>query len=129
MIRRFFTDGVVYLVAALFVILAAVWFSIPAKAAPGVGCETIRWGFLGGQRRTVCDGPKAADGSWMRAREIYVPAGYVPSFTSCGSYSCSTSGGYYRERATVAFEVYPVTDGSVLPDEPGWLPAGTVVVR
>jgi hypothetical protein len=27
------------------------------------------------------------------------------------------------------FETYPVNDGNVLPDEPGWLPPGTVVIR
>lgn len=100
-----------------------------AKADPGIGCETIHWGFLGGQRRTVCDTPRRADGSWTRAREVWVPAGYVPRSTYCGSYSCSSSGGYYRERGTVAYEQYPVTDDTVLPNEPGWLPTGSVVIR
>ena len=39
-----------------------------ADADPSIGCETIRWGFLGSQRRTICDGPRRADGSWTRAR-------------------------------------------------------------
>lgn len=128
MIRRFFTDGVVWLVLACSIIGYALWGSIPARADYDAGCETVRWGMFGSQRRSICDGPKTG-GSWMRAREVWIPAGYVPAYTSCGTYSCSSSGGYYRERGTVAFEVYPVTDDTVLPDEPGWLPAGTVVIR
>lgn len=96
-----------------------------AKAAPGVGCETIRWGFLGSQLRTVCDTPRRSDGSWTRAREVWVSAGWVPGW--CSRYSCTA--GYYRERGTVAYEEYPVTDATVLPDEPGWLPTGSVVIR
>lgn len=102
--------------------------TVPAKAAPGVGCETIRWGFLGSQRRTVCDTPRRADGSWTRAREVWIPAGWVRGYCSFGYFS-SCSQGYYRERGTVAYEEYPVTDATVLPDEPGWLPTGSVVIR
>lgn len=110
-----------------FVVTGIGWAS-HANAAPGIGCETIRWGFLGTQRRTVCDTPRRADGSWTRAREVWVPAGWVPGYCS-GSYWVSCSQGYYRERGTVAFETYPVTDATVLPDEPGWLPTGSVVIR
>ncbi len=66
-----------------------------AKATTGVGCESIRWGFLGSQWRTICDTPRNADGSWMRERRIWTPAGYVPRSTYCGTWSCSSSGGYY----------------------------------
>ena len=107
----------------------AIGYAGHSHADPGIGCETIHWGFLGTQRRTVCDTPKHADGSWIRAREIWVPAGYVPGSTFCGTWSCSSTAGYYRNRGTVAYEEYPVTDGTVLPDEPGWLPAGSVVIR
>jgi hypothetical protein len=107
----------------------AVGYAAHAEAAQGIGCETIHWGFLGGQRRTICDTPKRPDGSWTRAREIWVPAGYIPRSTYCGTYSCSSSGGYYRERGTVAYEEYVVFDSNVLPDEPGWLPTGSVVIR
>lgn len=100
-----------------------------ANAAPGVGCESIRWGFLGSQWRTICDTPRQADGSWMRERRIWTPAGYVARSTYCGTWSCSSSGGYYREESTTGYEVYPVNDGNVLPDEPGWLPTGSVVIR
>lgn len=123
-VRRFFAAMSVGVVVATGVLHAVA----PAKAAPGVGCETIRWGFLGGQRRTVCDTPRRADGSWTRAREVWVPAGWVPGYCS-GGYWLSCSQGYHRERGTVAYEEYPVTDASVLPDEPGWLPTGSVVIR
>lgn len=105
--------------------IGAAWWITDAKAAPGVGCETIRWGFLGSQRRTVCDTPRRADGSWTRAREVWVPAGWVPGW--CSRYSCTS--GYYNQGGTIAYEEYPVTDGTVLPDEPGWLPTGSVVIR
>ncbi|WP_243858130.1 hypothetical protein [Mycobacterium sp. DL440] len=100
-----------------------------AKADPGVGCETIRWGFLGSQRRTICDTPRLADGSWMRARVVWTPAGWVRGYCSFGTYYSSCSQGYYREETLQAKEVYPVNDGNVLPDEPGWLPTGSDVIR
>jgi hypothetical protein len=100
-----------------------------ADADPGIGCETIRWGFLGSQRRTICDGPRRPDGSWTRGRVVWTPAGYVPRSTYCGTYSCSSSGGYYREETLQAKETYVVFDSNVLPDEPGWLPPGTDVIR
>jgi hypothetical protein len=112
--------------------LAALTVASLLTAAPAhadAGCETLRWGFLGSQRRTICDGPRRPDGSWERVRRIWVPAGYVPHSTYCGSYSCSSSGGYYREESTAAFEKYVVFDTNVLPDEPGWMPPGHLVIR
>ncbi|QDH91706.1 hypothetical protein SEA_PHRAPPUCCINO_28 [Mycobacterium phage Phrappuccino] len=100
-----------------------------ASADPGIGCETIRWGFLGSQRRTICDGPRRGDGSWERVRTIWTPAGYVPRSTYCGTWSCSSSGGYYREETVQGLEKYIVFDHNVLPDEPGWLPPGTVTIK
>jgi hypothetical protein len=111
------------------VLMAAIICSGRATAEPGIGCESIRWGFLGLQWRTICDGPRQADGSWLRARRVWTPAGYVPYRSYCGTWSCTSSGGYYREESTTAYEEYTVFDSNVLPDEPGWLPAGTVVVR
>ena len=115
--------------AAVLTGCGTLWLAGEAKAAPGVGCETIRWGFLGAQRRTVCDTPRRPDGSWTRAREIWTPAGWVRGGCSFGSYYSSCSDGYYQPRGLVAYEEYPVTDGTVLSDEPGWLPTGSVVVR
>jgi hypothetical protein len=86
---------------------------------PGVGCETVPWGFLGSQRRTLCDGPIAPDGGWMRARVVAVPAHQVPFTCSYGRYSSSCSGGYFVDTRIVSEELYPVRPETVLPDEPG----------
>lgn len=115
---------------AAFAFTGTAWAAeAEADSRSDVGCETVRWGFLGSQRRTVCDGPRRADGSWTRARVIWTPAGYVPRSTYCGTYSCSSSGGYYREESLQAKETYVVFDANVLPDEPGWLPPGTDTIR
>lgn len=121
--------AIVGTLSAAVLIGTGIGWAARADALPGVGCEQIRWGFLGTQRRTICDTPRRADGSWTRERRIWTPAGYVPGSTYCGTWSCSSSGGYYREETTTGYEVYPVNDGNVLPDEPGWLPTGSVVIR
>ena len=100
-----------------------------SNADPAVGCESIGWGLniFGNwtQRRAICDGPRRSDGSWERARVIYVPAGYVPRTSYCGTYSCSWSGGYWHDDIIKSRETYVVFDSNVLGDEPGWLPPGT----
>jgi hypothetical protein len=102
----------------------------PAQASPpGLGCESIHWGFLGSQLRTICDGPRQADGSWTRARMVWRPAHYVSSSSYCGTYSCSYTQGYYVDDTVFAKETYVVFDSNVLPDEPGWLQPGTDVLR
>lgn len=120
--------AIVGALSAAVLVGTGVGWAARADAAPGVGCETIRWGLFGSQRRTVCDTPRRADGSWTREREVWVPAGWVSGYCS-GSYWVSCSQGYYRERGTVAYEAYVVTDATVLQDEPGWLPTGSVVIR
>lgn len=98
-------------------------YCIPtANADVQPGCESIRWGFLGSQTRTICDGPMLPDGSWVRYRMVWVPAHQVPVRTNCGTYSCSTSGGYWANEQIFSKEKYPVRPETVLPDEPGWLP-------
>jgi hypothetical protein len=100
-----------------------------APPVPTAGiCKTDPWGFLGSQRRTLCDGPIAKDGSWSRQRTIWVPAHYsTPICTSYGSsshsWSSSTScyGGYFVNQRLVSDETYPVRPDTVLPDEPGHL--------
>lgn len=120
---------VIVVVVAFCVLVGLFVMSLaPAKAdIPGFGqgCETVHWGFLGSQRRTVCDDVRRPDGSWNREREIWVPAGMVGGW--CTEYGCTLP--YYRDRATVAYEEYPVTDATVLGDEPGWLRPGTVIIR
>jgi hypothetical protein len=110
-------------------ILAAVgtMWATGAKASPGVGCETIAApGLLTwGQKRTICDSPRRADGSWWRTRQYWTPAHYAP--VSCYRWSCS--GGYPVGDSIARYEEYPVTDATVLADEPGWLPTGSVVIR
>ncbi len=99
-------------------------FGGPAQT--GANCKTEPWGFLGSQRRTLCDGPISGDGSWSRERTIWAPAHYsTPICTSYGSnrsyssYNCS--GGYFVNERLVSNETYPVRPETVLPDEPGHL--------
>ena len=99
-------------------------FAGPAHA--DANCKTDPWGFLGSQRRTLCDGPTSSDGSWSRERTIWVPAHYsTPICTTSGSRSSSSytscSGGYFVNQREVSNETYPVRPDTVLPDEPGHL--------
>jgi hypothetical protein len=92
----------------------------------GPTCKTEPFGFLGSQRRTLCDGPIAKDGSWSRERTIWVPAHYsMPICTShsgrsFSSYSDCYGGGMVNERL-ISNETYPVRPETVLSDEPGHL--------
>lgn len=90
---------------------------------PDDHCKTEPWGFLGSQRRTLCDGPVAKDGSWSRERTIWVPAHRTPeSCTRSGDdrFSYNTCyGGYWVDQRLVSNETYPVRPETVLPDEPG----------
>lgn len=103
----------------------------PAQADVPVGCEDLFWWQLGATRRLICDGPRAADGSWQRFREFYTPAHNVPLTTYCsgGRYysSCSTSGGYWQPRTSMGVEQFTVFDYNVVAGEPGWLPPNQVV--
>jgi hypothetical protein len=85
-------------------------------------CKTEPWGFLGSQRRTLCDGPVAKDGSWTRERTIWMPA--HRTIQSCNYRSDSRSfsfcgGGYWVDQKLISNETYPVRPETVLPDEPG----------
>lgn len=100
--------------------------SSPVASADPIGpnCQTDPWGFLGGQRRTVCDTVKNSAGEWQRKRTIWVPRHYVPFTCSSGRYFSSCSGGYWVDAYIVDQDEYPVTDATVLPDEPGCLGIG-----
>jgi hypothetical protein len=93
----------------------------------GPACKTEPFGFLGSQRRTLCDGPIAKDGSWSRERTIWVPAHYsTPICTSRSSSSAYSSmrdcfGGFMVNEKLISNETYPVRPETVLPDEPGHL--------
>jgi hypothetical protein len=91
----------------------------------GCTAQTVPWGFLGSQQRTLCDWPVQADGSWTRERTLWTPAHQVP-FT-CNTYggiyysSTNCSGGYFVNQTVTDDQTYVVTPGTVLPDEPGHL--------
>ena len=104
----------------LALIIGATPTAIP-DAHADTGCETIPWGFLASQRRTICDGPMHADGSWSRGRVISVPAHEVPFTCYYGTYMSSCSGGYFVDETIISKDAYPVTPDTVLPDEPGYL--------
>jgi hypothetical protein len=92
------------------------------SARPDAICNTEPFGFLGSQRRTLCDGPVAKDGSWTRERTIWVPAHRTPESCNYGSNYHSFSfctGGYWVDQKLVSNETYPVRPETVLPDEPG----------
>jgi hypothetical protein len=93
-----------------------------ANADVQPGCQDDLWGFLGSQTRSICDGPLMPDGSWTRFRMVWVPAHNVPIRTSCSSYSCTTSGGYFQPEQVFEKVKYPVTPDTVVAGEPGWLP-------
>lgn len=122
---------VLWLLLAALIIGACVGVALSPKAhsTPGIGCESIRWGFLGSQQRTICDGPKRPDGSWERGRMIWTPAHYVPVSCYSGRYYSSCNGGYYVDDTVQEQTTYIVFDYNVLPDEPGWLPSGSVEIH
>lgn len=99
----------------------------PDVASPALGnanCTTEPWGFLGSQRRTLCDGPINTDGSWSRERTIWAPAHRTPYHCySYGSHDHSTDcyGGDFVEQRVISSEIYPVRPDTVLSDEPGHL--------
>jgi len=93
-----------------------------SSARPDAHCKTEPFGFLGSQRRTLCDGPISSDGSWSRERTIWVPAHRVPeTCTSRSDYHSFSfcNGGYWVDQRLVSNETYPVRPETVLPDEPG----------
>jgi hypothetical protein len=93
-----------------------------SSARPDAHCKTEPFGFLGFQRRTLCDGQISSDGSWSRERTIWVPAHRTPeTCISSGDYHSLSfcSGGYWVDHRLVSNETYPVRPETVLPDEPG----------
>ena len=91
----------------------------PASAGPiGEGCVSDFWMWRGirAAERVICDGYRAADGSWERRRGFFANEYYVPF--RCGSYSCW--GGYWVDELEV-LDSYRVTDATVLADEPGYI--------
>jgi hypothetical protein len=97
-----------------------------AKADVASNCETRDWGFLGYKTRAICDGPIRPDGSWMRERVIGIPAHYQNASSDCSSSEYSSHCTYYPagwvDAKISSDDTYPVTAGTVLPDEPGHMP-------
>lgn len=114
------------LLAGVAIAAAAFATAPPANADEVSNCQTIQgfWLFKG-TARTICDGVRRPDGSWLRAREFWTPAHWVNGRSSCyGGYSyssCTYSPGYWQERMSSGAETYIVFDSNVLPDEPGHL--------
>ncbi|MCV7423531.1 hypothetical protein H7K45_23525 [Mycobacterium yunnanensis] len=124
--RRIGLGAVVAVAPVLVAVGTAAASQAQGAPSPGMGCETVHWGFLGGDRREVCDGAKQADGSWQRTRTVFTPSHYQPlNCLSGGSGNLTCFGGYLVPETTQTQESYPVTADTVLPDEPGWLPPGT----
>lgn len=110
-------------VKAASVLLLAPLFAAPAQAAPvGDGCVSDFWMWQGlrSASRMICDGYRAADGSWERRRGFFDDSYWVRM--TCSRYSCS--GGYWMPELRV-IESYRVTDDNVLPDEPGYIESDT----
>jgi len=102
---------------------ASLVFAAPAHAIDP-NCAQQPWWYGSALRmtvRTLCDGPIRADGSWMRARNFYADAYYVPYSCSWGPYYGSCNGGYWMPVFDTGVDVYPVPPDTVLPDEPGHL--------
>ncbi|MEU0498778.1 hypothetical protein [Mycobacterium sp. NPDC006124] len=127
MTRRLALGAVLAVAPALVAVGAAASSQAQVTPSPAMGCETVHWGFLGFDRRQICDGAKRPDGTWQRTRTVFTPS-YVKPLT-CTSSSSGTSllctGGYPVPEATQTQESYVVAPDTVLPDEPGWLPPGT----
>lgn len=110
------------LIAAGWLAAAAVAGVPPAHADPA-NCETIAWPDLlhWAQKRTVCDGPQRADGSWDRHRILWTPAHQVPFTCSYGRYYSSCSGGYFVGDTIAADDTYPCWPDNIPANEPGHL--------
>lgn len=104
----------------------------PAAQALPYGCQEEPWGPFQNQVRQLCDGPMAADGSWLRQRVIGIPAGYRPASSQCygggiltgisvGWQNCTTTGEGLYPQATFANDTYRVYPGAVPIGEPGYL--------
>jgi hypothetical protein len=109
----------ILIAAAAALVLAPLGAAPPAQAVPvGEGCVSDFWMWRGlrAAERMICDGYRAADGSWERRRGFFDDEYYVRA--SCSRYSCS--GGYWVDELRV-IETYRVTDVTVLPDEPGYI--------
>ncbi|ACI12491.1 gp75 [Mycobacterium phage Konstantine] len=119
--------------AAVGAAVAGALITAPTASADYVmGCERIRWGFLGSGYRTICDGPRQPDGSWERTRREWTPDHWAGGYCSGSAYYVSCTPRYFVPESTQRLETYIVTDATIpqggigLAPEPGWIPPGTV---
>jgi len=104
-------------------LIAWLWVAAGARADTP-GCESQFWMIgLRGATRTICDGPIQADGSWQRSRQFYARAFTSAGFSTCYGYGICTFTLPREIPALDRSEVYRVTPQTVLPDEPGHIPA------
>lgn len=116
---------VVATAAAVGALLSATVNAPVASAEGPVNCAQQYWLYgLRGTMRTICDGPVRPDGSWLRGRGFDAPAVYVPGYCSISQYSSYCHEGYWLPPVKVGPELYTVTPGTVLPDEPGHIDTG-----
>jgi hypothetical protein len=119
--------GSTLLLLGLGTVIGAGTIDAPAANADvPPNCESRDWGFLGLKTREICDGPIQPDGSWMRHRIIGIPAHYENPSSDCSSSEYSSHctyypGGWVGDKLSND-DTYPVTAGTVLPDEPGHMP-------
>lgn len=108
-------------ILAITALVGAMLTAPPASALPA-GCVDQFWMWRGlrASTRIICDGPRQADGSWMRRRGFFADAYTTNGYSSCYAYGCTFYPPRYVPELAVVDE-YPVTDDTVLPDEPGWI--------
>ena len=108
--------------AALAAALLAAGVTAPAASANTDNCTEQFWMMgLRAAERTICDGPQAADGSWMRTRSFTAPAFTADGYSVCYGYGFCTFTMPKEVAAIDTAETYRVTPETVLPDEPGYL--------
>ncbi len=116
--------------AALAAALLGAGITAPAATAAPMppNCTDQFWMMgLRAATRTICDGPQAADGSWIRGRAFTAPAFTADGYSVCYGYGFCTFTMPKEVAAIDQLETYRVTPDTVLPDEPGYLgsaPAG-----
>lgn len=111
--------------AALAALMWLAGCGAPSAGADAPSCTSQFWMVgLKSTTRTICDGPLAADGSWMRSRAFTAPAFTADGYSVCYSAAFCT---FTLPREVAAYNVsdtYRVTPETVLPDEPPYLGIG-----
>lgn len=112
--------GSLILSSILGLLFGGLVWADDARADTAENCVEQFWMVgLRSATRTICDGPIAADGTWMRARTFTAPAFVADGYSVCYSPAFCT---FTMPREVAAYDVadtYLVTADTVLPDEPG----------